>query len=155
MPRGSLPGERRGGRKKGAKNKATIERIRLAGLEKARLISSETKPARGKADSIQLVEVAKGRLVATVGDERVERMTMRDIMEFAARHFFKEGMYWEAARVAAAAAPYGHARLSRVIMDANVRRDAHDFSDAELVALTVASAVSGEDGAGEERERPH
>ena len=61
-----------------------------------------------------------------------------------------------AAALAKEAAPYIHARLSNVEMNATVRRAASDFSDAELAALAGAAGEDGsEAGADAPSGRPH
>ena len=64
---------------------------------------------------------------------------------------------WKAAAVFARdAAPYVHARLSNVEMNATVRRSATDYSDDELAALSGADGeASGEEGTPAPPGRPH
>ncbi len=67
------------------------------------------------------------------------------------------GDNWKAAAVFARdAAPYVHARLSNVEMNATVRRSATDYSDEELAALAGADGeTGGEEGTPAPPGRPH
>jgi len=87
MPRGAAPGERRGGRQKGAKNKATIDR--------------EAKLAE-----------ARDRFLSGVTPEIIAAMSPLDVMLHAMQIEAQTGEWRMAAAMAKEAAPYLHAKKS-------------------------------------------
>lgn len=85
MPRGSSPGERRGGRQKGTPNKATVER--------------EAKLAESRE-----------RILASLLPEQIAAMSPLDIMLQAMQIEAQSGDWRAAAALAKEAAPYLHAK---------------------------------------------
>ena len=140
MPRGSLPGERRGGRKKGVPNKVNIERAVQVATDVGKA------SAAGKLPKETLLEV------------------MRYFRGMAAKHqpggpeeneskFIK---YLElAGDFASKAAPYYHPRLTTV----TVKDGGYDLSRltdqqlAEFERLARVAAVAGRDSGGAEATR--
>jgi hypothetical protein len=106
--RGAKPGERRGGRPPGGKNRNTIEREnRLA----------------------ELMQTATEQL----GPEAIAELEPAQVMLFTMRFFAQAGNWNRASEVAADVAPYIHHRLA-TIHTKNLDSDPSEMSDAELMA---------------------
>jgi hypothetical protein len=111
---GSRPGERRGGRGVGAKNKKTLTRDKL---------EFEVQAAA----------------VAALGKDVVDAMDPLDIMLFAMRLALAQGWMFKAAAIAMDAAPYCHPRLATTqIVGTKGRKAPEEFSDEELATLAGA-----------------
>lgn len=108
--RGARPGERRGGKAVGTRDKATLDREKRLN------------------DAIKAA-------IAAVGDDKIWAMSMLDIMEFASRLAFANGWVFKAAEIADKAAPYRHAKLASTVIDDKRRRAPEQFGDDELFAL--------------------
>ena len=116
---GPPAGVRIGGRKAGTPNKAT------------------------QARDQHIIE-ASAKLTALLSPEAIDRMMPLDVMLYAVKMYLTAGDLRAAALMAEKAAPYAHARLTSNSSDVTIRRDATDFTDAELAA--IARGDGGEDG---------
>jgi hypothetical protein len=106
--RGARPGERRGGRDAGTKNKSTVEREnRLA----------------------EFMQVA----TETLGEEAIAEIEPAQVMLLTMRIFLRAGNWTRASEVAADVAPYIHHRLA-TIHTKNLDDDPEQMTDAELLA---------------------
>lgn len=107
-----------GGRKKGTPNKVTLAQVRA------------------------FSELGKEALPDSV----LKAMKPVDVLLMVMRKAVKAGNMPVALQAAEKAAPYCHARLQNVSLDATVRRGASDFSDAELAALASGEQTQPEPG---------
>lgn len=108
MPRGSAPGERRGGRQKGTPNRVTLLKQ-------------------------EVLEAAEKSALAGLPEDRIDALSPLDIMLMAMRAAAKAGNLMTAAAVAKEAAPYVLPKLASTTV---THRDAiSDLSYDELVSF--------------------
>ena len=126
-------------------------------------------PAKGtKQRRTRLIEQAakhaQERLTVEIGIDEIRKLTPLQVLEHAMYYSVEAAVKAEragdqlklwmiASTLAEKAAPYRHSRLANVTVDATVKRDIGDFTDAELIA--IASAHCGDDGTDEAAVRPH
>ena len=130
MPR-KPGGPKTGGRQKGTPNKNTVQREIAFAQVRASALSDLTP-------------------------EEIAVIQPREVMLLVMRTALQANNAAVALVAAEKAAPYIHARLSNVEMHATVRRNATDFSDAELAALAGADGGDeSESRTGEAERRTH
>lgn len=111
--RGAKPGERRGGRGKGAANKSTID--------------NEKRMIDAMKAAVELL------------GPRIGTMSPLEVLKFAMVLCLEQGWVFKAAEYAKEAAPYCHAKLASTEVKTNdSRRNVEEFSDTELEALQEA-----------------
>jgi hypothetical protein len=111
--RGSKPGEGRGGRPPGARDRKTLERE-------------------------QMVSEVLAAASAAIGSDKIEAMSPLDVLLFAMRLCASNGWWFKAAVFAEDAAPYVHPRLASAVIEDQRRRAPEDFHEDELMALSRA-----------------
>jgi hypothetical protein len=92
----------------------------------------------GSRDRIAQAQTIVEQHAAEIGDvvpDHIARMSPLQIMLRAMSLAAAENKWPQAAALAKEAAPYVHARLSSVEMNANVRRSIDDFADEELAEI--------------------
>lgn len=114
---GAKPGERRGGRSLGTKDKTTEARDKRL------------------ADAMAAATEA-------VGDAAINAMSPKDVMLFVMRLAASAGWWFKAAEIAKEVAPYIHAKLANTVIDDQRKKDPTDFRDDELEALAQAGVVA-------------
>ena len=105
---------------------------------------------RDKTAEAKAVVAAHAQTLPDEIKPEIRAMSPLQVMLRAMSIEANKGNWTGASQHARDAAPYCHARLANVEMNATVRRSTTDFTDAELAALAGEfGAGSGEDGAGE------
>ncbi len=118
------------------------------------------RPGEG---NIGKVEQARRQALLSAQDRLSSEMTIDDIRKLTPLQLLEHAMYFAAeeavhsetpkealqawmlvAALAEKAAPYRHAKLNNVTLNATIRRSATDFSDAELAA--IACETGGDSG---------
>ena len=95
-------------------------------------------------EQIDALRAAEREVTSKLSEAALRAMTPVDVMYMAMRAAVRAGDTAKALAAAVQLAPYCHARLSSMVMEATIKRSIKDFSTEELEAL-ARGAVSDPD----------
>lgn len=128
--RGAKPGERRGGKTPGIRDKATLLREKI-------------------------ISQAMMAATAAIGSAAIRAMSPKDVMIFTMQLAATQGWWFKAAEIAKEVAPYVHAKLANTVIDDRRRKDAKEYSDDELEALGAETVLAEYTNTAERTEHPN